>query len=609
MTLIYGGAITRAGLPNPGPMTQIQPFTYEDGITFAEILYALKTYIEKTLVPYIIEQTGEIDERIATLIATVDNALAVQEAAVNAALAEQSANNAQAIADMIAYVNAQVQAIIEDSIQVQDPVMAGIMGDDDSATRGITDPLYGPTAASEAYGTAAGVVFPEGAALGVPLSHDSLQAALTAAAGTGNMVVAAGEYTTDQTLTILDSADLSRVVINYSGTGTAVVVGENSTFHRNLTIHTPTVIQTRKAVTGWVAVAGTVGIHVVNIYSSQIYLATIRNFETGLRVYGADGNGTAYVTFFMGHLDNNKVNFTTGASGTGWANQNTYIGGRYSHNSAEGQNTPGVIHIRLEATSPNAAPNNNVWLNASLESPTVVQYTIDVIAGSQNMWINPRFEYTGGQGKVRWGAQAVRNIINSGYGSDFIEITYVSGEASNSVYGTSSMRFNPQGSSGGMIVSNYSSAAHPEFTTLANKGDDPVTGYTSRHTKNIVRYKRTAEAFDRAIIDGSAGRVTLGSGAVAPVAGVLGANTALLVNGGTTVFGAETDNTCDLGSRTTVRFRDITAGRAIRPGQYTTATRPAVADVGTGAIIFDTDLGKMIMSKSTGWFNLDGTAL
>lgn len=144
MSMIVTGFAAGLRVPNPGPMTQIQPFTYEDGLTFAEILYELKRYIQRTLVPYLNEVVGELDEKVAKLVNDVNAALDAQIAEVEEKLNAQDAENDQKILELTNYVNEQVQLIIEDSIQVQDPVMAGIMGDDESDTRGVTDLLYAP---------------------------------------------------------------------------------------------------------------------------------------------------------------------------------------------------------------------------------------------------------------------------------------------------------------------------------------------------------------------------------------------------------------------------------------------------------------------------------
>lgn len=117
--------------PAPGPVVQIQPFTYSDGITFVEILYALKQYITDEIVPAFNAFPGQVNEAVVKLVAEVD-----------AHLAEQSAANDVKIQELVTYVNEQVQLIIDDSIDVQDPVVAGMFNNPSSQTRQAADSLY-----------------------------------------------------------------------------------------------------------------------------------------------------------------------------------------------------------------------------------------------------------------------------------------------------------------------------------------------------------------------------------------------------------------------------------------------------------------------------------
>ena len=159
----------------------------------------------------------------------------------------------------------------------------------------------------------------------------------------------------------------------------------------------PRVIAGNKVIPGWGSVAGTVGAKADNLNScAQIIVPHIQGFETGLLVYG-QGNGCAYNTFQMGQLDNNKINLRIDADATGWSNQNTYIGGRYSHESAEGVAVAGARHVLMIAGLPNPI-NNNLWLNPSLEGNTA-EFIVDA-AGSANSFISARYEAT--PPRIRW---------------------------------------------------------------------------------------------------------------------------------------------------------------------------------------------------------------
>lgn len=120
------------------PVPQVTPFTYRDGITMLKKLELLQRYINKSLVPWVNENMAEL----ADAFETQANALIE---AVNAALEMQTGEVDQKIADLETYVNEQVALIIGDSIQVQDPVVAGIMTDAESESRTVTDALYAST--------------------------------------------------------------------------------------------------------------------------------------------------------------------------------------------------------------------------------------------------------------------------------------------------------------------------------------------------------------------------------------------------------------------------------------------------------------------------------
>lgn len=106
-----------------GPLTNVQPFTYRDGETYASMLYRLRAYVIAL---------GEM----------VNTSLDQTIAAVDAAIAANQIWTQSEIQKMIEYVNEQVALIIDDSIEVQDPVVAGIFNDPASQTRVKTDTLY-----------------------------------------------------------------------------------------------------------------------------------------------------------------------------------------------------------------------------------------------------------------------------------------------------------------------------------------------------------------------------------------------------------------------------------------------------------------------------------
>jgi len=115
--------------------TNITPFTYRDGWTFQRVLEELRKYIRETLVPL-------IDGSFESVETYVNNAVSELVTYVDTSIEETETWTTEQIANLTNYVNEQVQLIINDSIEVQDPVVAGIMGDSESNTRNVTDGLY-----------------------------------------------------------------------------------------------------------------------------------------------------------------------------------------------------------------------------------------------------------------------------------------------------------------------------------------------------------------------------------------------------------------------------------------------------------------------------------
>lgn len=99
--------------PGIGPVPQTQPFTYRDGEAYYEQLVRLVKWVNVYLIPTLSDQMTNLGDEFTT-----------------------------EINDLITDVNNAVQEVITSSINLQDPVMAGIMEDPASATRVATDALY-----------------------------------------------------------------------------------------------------------------------------------------------------------------------------------------------------------------------------------------------------------------------------------------------------------------------------------------------------------------------------------------------------------------------------------------------------------------------------------
>lgn len=391
---------------------------------------------------------------------------------------------------------------------------------------------------------------------GVADDAAAITIAAVAAANLGLRLFATGSFRIGSTVRLICDADLSGATFIYHGSGVALQLGGASVLSRR-TMVLPHVLCAGKPRTGWLA--GTIGVKAVNLNTCTVTISRVTGFETGFLAYG-QGSGTAYCTVNVGHLDNNKRNLVLGADATGWSNQNTFIGGRYSHNSSEGEDVPGTRHILLEL-APNPV-NNNLWLNPSVEGSTVEQQ-IDVSGGSYNQWINPRLERSSG-GRLRWGAGANQNVVLGGYNAAAARVTRVTGESRNAI--RSANLYELYGSSSVAVtrLQNTASDAKPALA-IYGAGSVAEKDYRWGWSASSLEAKRTTDAFPRLILDGDNGRCYVGSGAAAPTAYLAAAGTTgLSVNGGHLYFGK--DNLHDVGGKGSLRPRDVNVARNVAVG-------------------------------------------
>ena len=100
-------------IPPYGPTPNITPFTYRDGATYLQILEGLRVYINRTIVPFINENFAEFGQIFADEVNRLIDA-----------------------------VNAAIDMVINDSVEIQDPIVAQLIRDVNSLTRVALDELY-----------------------------------------------------------------------------------------------------------------------------------------------------------------------------------------------------------------------------------------------------------------------------------------------------------------------------------------------------------------------------------------------------------------------------------------------------------------------------------
>lgn len=212
--------------------------------------------------------------------------------------------------------------------------------------------------------------------------------------------------------------------ISYSGTGTAVTLYAAAAVSYK-SIELPNISITVEDHTG-----SSIGVNVKNVNTCRIVVPKISDFARGLVLTGDGGTANCnYNTFHIGTLFDNKINLDLSPADAYSVNQNTFIGGRCYHASAHGSEVSGYYQARLANGSP-YDPNDNTFIGLSFEG-NVPEYHL-VIYGNRNMFINCRWETTGGvYPKVYWGAGAFANQILYGYGAATIVQTYETGGVTN----------------------------------------------------------------------------------------------------------------------------------------------------------------------------------
>lgn len=346
----------------------------------------------------------------------------------------------------------------------------------------------------------------------------AIQSALDSFSALGVRAYARGTFKTTATVTIRDNCDMSDATISYSGTGTALVIGDIAAPLFLEYVAAPRVINTAKTQIGWAQVAGSVGIKLVNLYSCpHIEIPRAQDFETGLLMYG-QGRGIVYNTLQIGHLANNKVNQRLDADSSGWSNQNTFIGGRYGHNNLEALSSAGARHILMTGGLNNDI-NNNTWLSPSLEAG-IPEFHVE-FAGQSNVIYNGRFECPGGA-RVKWQNGTTRCAIEHGYDTHLITETFGTG-ISGCVINSGTRERNSRSNAGPIhVLENQSSNSNTADAVLpagaTSLGLDPDVAYTVRRSSIQTDMKATGDAHPRLRFLHAQGRIYFGSGTAAPTA-------------------------------------------------------------------------------------------
>lgn len=331
-----------------------------------------------------------------------------------------------------------------------------------------------------------------------------------------------GTWTLTATLTINCPGDLSMMNFNVASdtVSPAIRVGTTSGNPTRLRgrLQLPKLTNTTKPGSGW-ASQGT-GIEFANLYEGEIYIPYVTGFDIGLDC-GGYTSGFSYNTIALGAFIDNKVSVRLqGKNATGgWANQNTFLGGRLAISSGEGSAISGSRYIQLiplDTVTANATswPNNNTFVGTSVEGAGP-EYLLE-IAGHHNTFVNCRYEVSGSPEILFTGHSSntytYENLLVGGFKSSQATITKTGKAIYNGIFNPRTVSI--EGSGVVMNLRNDSGGASPLIQGFGpneealNKGSS-VTDWRLRVSSEQLQGKRSTDTDPRVILDFVNGRASL----------------------------------------------------------------------------------------------------
>ena len=323
-----------------------------------------------------------------------------------------------------------------------------------------------------------------------------------------------GDYMTTATIVHLQEVNAdsnATLIVNHGGIGLQYSNDAARTYHVKSRL--PSVV---KANPVWSAgnIGGDVGISLDGVRANYVEVPYVSQFSEGVRMTGGPNS---YNTIWIGALENNGINLRMSPAPGGWVNQNTIIGGRFQHYSSVGVNAPGTRHISMDmglnGNTGTSYPNGNTFLGCSIESPTVAEVLV-YCEGSWNMWLNNRYEYTGGGAVMQFSGNFARhNEVIGGIQNDILDIQQINGARSNIQRGQHDIHDNSS-NVGLLRMRNGGSSAFPQIRGYPS-GVDPheeateATDWTYEITAFEYHGKRQGDTVNRIELDHVNGRVTL----------------------------------------------------------------------------------------------------
>jgi len=365
---------------------------------------------------------------------------------------------------------------------------------------------------------------------GVTDDTAALQAGIDYAASNNLKVTGQGTFYTSSKVVIKCAFDGSSMTYEAHGspaialevsTGSATNPTDILTLTKEDKIILPSLKNMDKPVTGWVGQG--VGVRYVNVQNMKITERLIQDFDVGV-LHASYSNGCGYSTVQGGYLRNNQINrqFSVGDA-SGFTNRWDIFGGRYFHSSAEGTETSGVYHVKVDDGATNIINDIN-FFGASLEG-VAEEYHV-ICGGSHVAFFGCRWESSSPGGiKVRYtntsSGEGSSNLIIGGRGARNINVTRTGSAANNTIlsdyghnYSSPTATYSKNSSSSADAVNVVLEAGVNEDTA------DLTTDYSVFTSAQTLLGKRTADTNERVRVEFNNGKVLLGNASAAPTSGI-----------------------------------------------------------------------------------------
>ena len=219
----------------------------------------------------------------------------------------------------------------------------------------------------------------------------AIQAAADAAGTYGvNFLLPEGRYLITSTIN-LDVPNNSRLlfigeITTAISNDEAIIIGNSAANTFYLSVSGLKISRSTNDTTGT-----SVGVQLLNVVDSNIDLRRVAGFRVGVKCLG-DSKGFAYNTIILGSIWDNRTNLqlaVANAASGGYCNENSFIGGSFSH----GSGYPSVSTINLEITHDATNQiNNNRFYGPSFEDIDATNAVAAVINGVANLIFWPRME-------------------------------------------------------------------------------------------------------------------------------------------------------------------------------------------------------------------------